>query len=109
MAGRRGAGGGGGDSDKRDKMRNSSRSTFSFPDIRRLLLNGARAARGSPPMGRMCDPEKGNAGVSAASPSVGSKSHGDKQHSSSHNLHGTPHSHHHNKVRRGGLQSNEAH
>lgn len=44
-------------------MRRSSRSSFSFPDfsLRRLLLQGARAARGSPPLGpRLCDIEKGN-------------------------------------------------
>lgn len=82
-------------------MRSSSRSAFSFPDIRRILLQGARAARGSPPMGRsgggMCDPEKGGAGGSAASPSVGSKSHGESKHGSSNsNLHhGTPRNHHH--------------
>lgn len=104
MAGRRGVSGGGGDGGgDKSKMRSSSRSAFSFPDIRRLLLQGARAARGSPPLGRsggngggMCDPEKGNAGGSAASPTVGSKSHGESnKHASSHNLHGTPHNHHH--------------
>jgi E3 ubiquitin-protein ligase RNF19A len=44
-------------------MRRSSRTTFSFPDfsLRRLLLQGARVARGSPPLGqRLCDVEKGN-------------------------------------------------
>lgn len=44
-------------------MRRSSRNTFSFPDfsLRRLLLQGARAARGSPPLStRICDVEKGS-------------------------------------------------
>lgn len=44
-------------------MRRSSRNSFSFPDfsLRRLLLQGARAARGSPPLGpRLCDVEKGS-------------------------------------------------
>jgi hypothetical protein len=37
-----------------------NRSSFSFPDfnLRRLLLQGARAARGSPPLGNRCDIEK---------------------------------------------------
>lgn len=41
----------------------SSRNPYSFPDfsLRRLLLQGARAARGSPPLGtRLCgDVERG--------------------------------------------------
>uniref|UniRef100_A0A182VD62 RBR-type E3 ubiquitin transferase n=1 Tax=Anopheles merus TaxID=30066 RepID=A0A182VD62_ANOME len=44
-----------------DKMRGTSRNTFNlnFP-LRRLLLQSARAARGSPPLGqRLCDAEKG--------------------------------------------------
>lgn len=52
------------------KMRRSSRNTFSFPDfsLRRLLLQGARAARGSPPLGsRLCDAEKGNSKHAASS------------------------------------------
>lgn len=104
-----GGGGGGGGGSEKNKMRSSSRSAFSFPDIRRILLHGARAARGSPPMGRMCDPEKGNAGgsgVHGASPTIGagnhSKSHGGDKHSSSNNLHGTPHNHH---VKVSGLSS----
>lgn len=38
-----------------------NRSSFSFPDfsLRRLLLQGARAARGSPTLGNRCDIEKG--------------------------------------------------
>ncbi|CRL05268.1 CLUMA_CG018058, isoform A [Clunio marinus] len=38
-----------------------NRSSFSFPDfsLRRLLLHGARAARGSPTLGSRCDIEKG--------------------------------------------------
>lgn len=51
-------------------MRRSSRNTFSFPDfsLRRLLLQGARAARGSPPLGsRLCDAEKGNSKHAASS------------------------------------------
>lgn len=38
-----------------------NRSSFSFPDfsLRRLLLQGARAARGSPTLGNRCDLEKG--------------------------------------------------
>lgn len=41
----------------------SSRNPYSFPDfsLRRLLLQGARAARGSPQLGtRLCDVERGN-------------------------------------------------
>lgn len=55
---------------KLHKMRRSSRNTFSFPDfsLRRLLLQGARAARGSPPLGsRLCDAEKGNSKHAASS------------------------------------------
>lgn len=54
----------------KNKMRRSSRNTFSFPDfsLRRLLLQGARAARGSPPLGsRLCDAEKGNSKHAASS------------------------------------------
>lgn len=44
-------------------MKMSSRNPYSFPDfsLRRLLLQGARAARGSPPLGtRLCgDVERG--------------------------------------------------
>ncbi|CAO1433764.1 unnamed protein product [Diamesa tonsa] len=38
-----------------------NRTSFSFPDfsLRRLLLQGARAARGSPPLSTRCDVEKG--------------------------------------------------
>lgn len=56
--------------EKINKMRRSSRNTFSFPDfsLRRLLLQGARAARGSPPLGsRLCDAEKGNSKHAASS------------------------------------------
>lgn len=114
-----GAGGGGGGTagcSSRGKMRSSSRSAFSFPDLRRILL---RAARGSPPMGRLCDPEKGiGAGGSSGgaaqvgnSPMLGtaggatmgsntkSQTSSSDRHASSHNLHGTPHNHH-IKVRR---------
>uniref|UniRef100_A0A182J085 RBR-type E3 ubiquitin transferase n=1 Tax=Anopheles atroparvus TaxID=41427 RepID=A0A182J085_ANOAO len=52
-------------------MRGTSRNTFNlnFP-LRRLLLQGARAARGSPPLGqRLCDAEKGggNGGLGGSS------------------------------------------
>ena len=42
-------------------MRRSGRSSFNFPDfsLRRLLLHGARAARGSPTLSSRCDVEKG--------------------------------------------------
>lgn len=38
-----------------------NRSSFSFPEfsLRRLLLHGTRAARGSPTLGNRCDIEKG--------------------------------------------------
>lgn len=44
------------------KMRRTSRSSFNFDfSLRRLLLQGARAARGSPPLGqRLCDVERGS-------------------------------------------------
>lgn len=41
---------------------NNSRTPYIFPDfsLRRLLLQGARAARGSPQLGtRLCDVERG--------------------------------------------------
>lgn len=43
-----------------------NRSSFSFPDfsLRRLLLQGARAARGSPTLGNRCDIEKGTSSSS---------------------------------------------
>ncbi|XP_062562393.1 E3 ubiquitin-protein ligase RNF19B-like [Armigeres subalbatus] len=43
-------------------MRRTSRNSFNFDfSLRRLLLQGARAARGSPPLGqRLCDIEKGS-------------------------------------------------
>lgn len=43
-------------------MRRTSRNSFNFDfSLRRLLLQGARAARGSPPLGqRLCDVEKGS-------------------------------------------------
>lgn len=43
-----------------------NRSSFSFPDfsLRRLLLQGARAARGSPTLGSRCDIEKGTSSSS---------------------------------------------
>lgn len=46
--------------EKSEKMRRN-RTSFSFPDfsLRRLLLQGARAARGSPPLSTRCDVEKG--------------------------------------------------
>lgn len=46
----------------RSKMRRTSRNSFNFDfSLRRLLLQGARAARGSPPLGqRLCDIEKGS-------------------------------------------------
>lgn len=45
-------------------MRRTSRNSFNFDfSLRRLLLQGARAARGSPPLGqRLCDVEKGSGG-----------------------------------------------
>uniref|UniRef100_A0A2M4A874 RBR-type E3 ubiquitin transferase n=1 Tax=Anopheles triannulatus TaxID=58253 RepID=A0A2M4A874_9DIPT len=48
-------------------MRRTSRNSFNFDfPLRRLLLQGARAARGSPPLGqRLCDAEKGGGGGSA--------------------------------------------
>lgn len=55
--------------------RNSRRNTFIPPgfSIRRLLLQGARAARGSPPLGqRSCDLEKGNANSSSKKTGEGS-------------------------------------
>ncbi|XP_055692544.1 E3 ubiquitin-protein ligase RNF19B-like [Lutzomyia longipalpis] len=65
-------------------MRRSTRNALSFPDfsLRRLLLQGARAARGSPPLGqRLCDVEKGaskhDKSHASASGSGNSKSHGD--------------------------------
>jgi hypothetical protein len=43
-----------------------NRSSFSFPDfsLRRLLLQGARVARGSPTLGNRCDIEKGTSSSS---------------------------------------------
>ncbi|XP_058458960.1 E3 ubiquitin-protein ligase RNF19B-like isoform X1 [Malaya genurostris] len=58
-------------------MRRTSRNSFNFDfSLRRLLLQGARAARGSPPLGqRLCDVEKGSgSGGSGGGPSAsGSK------------------------------------
>lgn len=53
-------------------MRRTSRNSFNFDfSLRRLLLQGARAARGSPPLGqRLCDVEKGS-GSSGGSGSGG--------------------------------------
>ncbi|XP_055631763.1 E3 ubiquitin-protein ligase RNF19B-like isoform X2 [Toxorhynchites rutilus septentrionalis] len=61
-------------------MRRTSRNSFNFDfSLRRLLLQGARAARGSPPLGqRLCDVEKGN----GSGPSANSGKH-DKNGSSS--------------------------
>uniref|UniRef100_A0A1L8DSS0 RBR-type E3 ubiquitin transferase n=1 Tax=Nyssomyia neivai TaxID=330878 RepID=A0A1L8DSS0_9DIPT len=65
-------------------MRRSTRNALSFPDfsLRRLLLQGARAARGSPPLGqRLCDVEKGaskhDKSHASASGSGNSKNHTD--------------------------------
>uniref|UniRef100_U5EF97 RBR-type E3 ubiquitin transferase n=1 Tax=Corethrella appendiculata TaxID=1370023 RepID=U5EF97_9DIPT len=60
-------------------MRRTGRNTFNFPDfsLRRLLLQGARAARGSPPLGqRLCvDVEKGNNKHDRISSSSGTSKH----------------------------------
>lgn len=61
---------------------NNSRNPYSFPDfsLRRLLLQGARAARGSPQLGtRLCDIERGSNGAkiekaAAAIPSTSASS-----------------------------------
>lgn len=52
------------------------RSSFSFADfnLRRLLLHGARAARGSPPLSNRCDIEKGASSSSKAEKSSSSNS-----------------------------------
>ncbi|XP_055585188.1 E3 ubiquitin-protein ligase RNF19B-like [Uranotaenia lowii] len=64
-------------------MRRTSRNSFNFDfSLRRLLLQGARAARGSPPLGqRLCDIEKGGrdgSGTASGSGSGGSRHHHDK-------------------------------
>nr|XP_040230445.2 E3 ubiquitin-protein ligase RNF19A-like isoform X1 [Anopheles coluzzii] len=62
-------------------MRGTSRNTFNlnFP-LRRLLLQSARAARGSPPLGqRLCDAEKGGSN-SGGSGGHGSGSNGGGKH-----------------------------
>lgn len=64
-----------------DTMRGTSRNTFNlnFP-LRRLLLQSARAARGSPPLGqRLCDAEKGGSN-SGGSGGHGSGSNGGGKH-----------------------------
>ncbi|XP_053682134.1 E3 ubiquitin-protein ligase RNF19B-like isoform X2 [Sabethes cyaneus] len=55
-------------------MRRTSRNSFNFDfSLRRLLLQGARAARGSPPLGqRLCDVEKGSGSGSGSSGPSGS-------------------------------------
>lgn len=53
-----------------------NRSSFSFPDfsLRRLLLQGARAARGSPTLGNRCDIEKGPSSSSKGEKSTSTSS-----------------------------------
>lgn len=68
-------------------MRRTSRNSFNFDfSLRRLLLQGARAARGSPPLGqRLCDVEKGSGRDGGGGPSGSSSSkHHDKASGSSH-------------------------
>ncbi|XP_050086243.1 E3 ubiquitin-protein ligase RNF19A-like isoform X3 [Anopheles aquasalis] len=54
-------------------MRRTSRNSFNFDfPLRRLLLQGARAARGSPPLGqRLCDAEKGGGGSTGGNGGTG--------------------------------------
>uniref|UniRef100_A0A2M3ZGN9 RBR-type E3 ubiquitin transferase n=2 Tax=Anopheles braziliensis TaxID=58242 RepID=A0A2M3ZGN9_9DIPT len=54
-------------------MRRTSRNSFNFDfPLRRLLLQGARAARGSPPLGqRLCDAEKGGGGSAGGNGGTG--------------------------------------
>uniref|UniRef100_A0A182S6M9 RBR-type E3 ubiquitin transferase n=1 Tax=Anopheles maculatus TaxID=74869 RepID=A0A182S6M9_9DIPT len=63
-------------------MRRTSRNTFNlnFP-LRRLLLQSARAARGSPPLGqRLCDAEKGGSNSGSSGGGHGSGSNGGGKH-----------------------------
>ncbi|XP_035901897.1 E3 ubiquitin-protein ligase RNF19B-like isoform X2 [Anopheles stephensi] len=63
-------------------MRDASRNTFNlnFP-LRRLLLQSARAARGSPPLGqRLCDAEKGGSTGGSSGGGHGSGSNGGGKH-----------------------------
>uniref|UniRef100_A0A182MC76 RBR-type E3 ubiquitin transferase n=1 Tax=Anopheles culicifacies TaxID=139723 RepID=A0A182MC76_9DIPT len=62
-------------------MRRTSRNTFNLNfNLRRLLLQSARAARGSPPLGqRLCDAEKGGSN-SGGSGGHGSSSNGGGKH-----------------------------
>lgn len=64
------------------KMRRTSRNSFNFDfSLRRLLLQGARAARGSPPLGqRLCDVEKGSGSGGGGSGSGGGGPSGSKHH-----------------------------
>ncbi|XP_055531891.1 E3 ubiquitin-protein ligase RNF19B-like [Wyeomyia smithii] len=66
-------------------MRRTSRNSFNFDfSLRRLLLQGARAARGSPPLGqRLCDVEKGSGSGSSSSGPSGNGGKYDKGGSSS--------------------------
>lgn len=63
-------------------MRRTSRNSFNFDfSLRRLLLQGARAARGSPPLGqRLCDVEKGGSGGSGGGSGSGGGPSGSKHH-----------------------------
>uniref|UniRef100_A0A8D8P6S5 RBR-type E3 ubiquitin transferase n=1 Tax=Culex pipiens TaxID=7175 RepID=A0A8D8P6S5_CULPI len=63
-------------------MRRTSRNSFNFDfSLRRLLLQGARAARGSPPLGqRLCDVEKGGGSGGGGSGSGGGGPSGSKHH-----------------------------
>ncbi|XP_052869472.1 E3 ubiquitin-protein ligase RNF19B-like isoform X2 [Anopheles cruzii] len=68
-------------------MRRTSRNSFNFDfPLRRLLLQGARAARGSPPLGqRLCDAEKGSGSGGGSTANAGGKH--DKTGSSGGNKH----------------------
>ncbi|XP_058061380.1 E3 ubiquitin-protein ligase RNF19B-like isoform X2 [Anopheles bellator] len=68
-------------------MRRTSRNSFNFDfPLRRLLLQGARAARGSPPLGqRLCDAEKGSGSGGGSAANAGGKH--DKTGSSGGNKH----------------------
>ncbi|XP_021693518.1 E3 ubiquitin-protein ligase RNF19B isoform X1 [Aedes aegypti] len=67
-------------------MRRTSRNSFNFDfSLRRLLLQGARAARGSPPLGqRLCDVEKASGSSRDGGGPSGSSSKHDKGSGSSH-------------------------
>lgn len=71
---------------KKTKMRRTSRNSFNFDfSLRRLLLQGARAARGSPPLGqRLCDVEKASGSSRDGGGPSGSSSKHDKGSGSSH-------------------------